>query len=65
MFMRPPEKPVGQLEFSSLCGMIIQVLKGNCQVEFEGGLSTLGDSVPTALNKPSRGYGDTTFSGGF
>lgn len=55
MFTWPPEKPVGQLEFPSLCGMTICVLKDNCRVEFEGGLSTLGDSAPTALNEPGGG----------
>lgn len=45
--------------------MIIQVLTDNWRAEFEGGLSTLGDFVPAALNKTSRGYGDTVFMAGF
>lgn len=63
VFTWPPEKPVGQLEFPSWCGMIIRVLKDNWRVKFEGWPQYLGgDSAATAWNKPSGGYGDTAVS---
>lgn len=61
LFMWPPEKPVGPLDFPSSHGMMIWVLKGNWRVELEGGLDTLGDSVPTAAKEPSKGYGNIAF----
>lgn len=60
--MWPPEKPVGPLDFLSSHGMIIRVLKDNWRVELEGGLGTLGDSVPIAVKEPSKCYGHSAFS---
>lgn len=62
VFTWPPEKPVGLLDFLSSRGMIIRALKDNWRVEFEGGLSTLGDSQPAAVKELSRGYGNSAFS---
>lgn len=59
LFMWPSEKPVGPLDFLSLHGMIIWVLKGNWRVELEDSLGTLGDPVPTAVKEPSRGNGSS------
>lgn len=63
--MWPPEKPVGPLDFLSSHGMIIWVLKDNWRAELEDGLGTLGDSVPTAVKEPSKGYGHSAFSCNF
>lgn len=56
VFMWPPEKQVCLLDFLSLSGIIIQVLKDNWRLEFEGGLSTLGDCAATSAKELNRGY---------